>query len=298
MRPDVGIPSMTREVLRWLEGECISISPIEISGDVWDTYVCDREYRYSYSTRWYFPVHARTSVLTIHDCREIEHPYWSPHRGSILRDRIRQHWSDGGIIHTFSECVATCIRERVGEEGPLYAARLDPKIEYVSTKSLSRPKIVLVGSEALHKGHEFVLNCWRRLRLKDADFVLIGPRSSASECLDRHPAIRNQNVLRLGNVSKSVKLELISTAQAIVAPSRHEGLGLVVIEALQLGVPVIASDIPAHREVAAGWATLLDPYDTDAWIDAMRMGICGEFRFPGPFEPKRDYARWRAIFDT
>ena len=42
---------------------------------------------------------------------------------------------------------------------------------------------------------------------------------------------------------------LVRGATAVVAPSSVEGFGLPVAEALSLGVPVIASDIAAHREV-------------------------------------------------
>jgi glycosyltransferase involved in cell wall biosynthesis len=38
-------------------------------------------------------------------------------------------------------------------------------------------------------------------------------------------------------------------------------------EALTLGVPVIASDLPCHREVGQGIPALLDPHHVDAWVD-------------------------------
>jgi glycosyltransferase involved in cell wall biosynthesis len=52
-------------------------------------------------------------------------------------------------------------------------------------------------------------------------------------------------------------------------PSHYEGFGLPVLEALAAGRPVLASDIPAHREVAGGQAELLPTQDTDAWAAAL-----------------------------
>ncbi len=58
-------------------------------------------------------------------------------------------------------------------------------------------------------------------------------------------------------------------ALAVVMPSRKEGFGLPMLEAMAAGVPVIASDIPALREVGAGAAIYVPPDDADAWAQAI-----------------------------
>ena len=63
---------------------------------------------------------------------------------------------------------------------------------------------------------------------------------------------------------------LVRGATAVVAPSSVEGFGLPVAEALSLGVPVIASDIPAHREVGSHRATFIDPIDGLTWVRTVR----------------------------
>ena len=62
-----------------------------------------------------------------------------------------------------------------------------------------------------------------------------------------------------------------------------EGFGLPVAEALGLGVPVIASDIPAFREVGGDIPTFLDPASPEAWL-----GRIGEFAVDGPRTPAPD----------
>ena len=55
----------------------------------------------------------------------------------------------------------------------------------------------------------------------------------------------------------------------MVAPSFVEGYGLPVAEALALGVPVLASDIPAHREVGGEYAEYIHPLDGRGWAEAL-----------------------------
>ncbi len=58
-------------------------------------------------------------------------------------------------------------------------------------------------------------------------------------------------------------------SKGMLSPTRTEGFGLPVYEANALGVPTIASDIPAHREIANAQTTLLSPDDADAWEQAI-----------------------------
>jgi glycosyltransferase involved in cell wall biosynthesis len=59
-------------------------------------------------------------------------------------------------------------------------------------------------------------------------------------------------------------------ATALVLPSLYEGFGLPAVEAMQLGVPVICSDIDVLREVTGGRATFVDATDLDCLVAALR----------------------------
>jgi glycosyltransferase involved in cell wall biosynthesis len=69
---------------------------------------------------------------------------------------------------------------------------------------------------------------------------------------------------------------LHTSAIAFLMPSRKEGFGLPLLEAMSVGTPVIASAIGAHREVAGDAALVLDPDDPEAWIEAIRKVVTDE----------------------
>ncbi len=73
----------------------------------------------------------------------------------------------------------------------------------------------------------------------------------------------------VGTVDEETLWALLGGATVFAFPSRHEGFGLPVLEAMSQGVAVVASDIPALRELAGGAARLVPATDVDAWADAV-----------------------------
>jgi colanic acid biosynthesis glycosyl transferase WcaI len=76
-------------------------------------------------------------------------------------------------------------------------------------------------------------------------------------------------VVRPGRVPAADRDGMYACASALVWPSRYEGFGAPVLEAMRAGCAVISSDATCLPEVTGGAAMLLDPLDTDAWVDAI-----------------------------
>jgi glycosyltransferase involved in cell wall biosynthesis len=86
-----------------------------------------------------------------------------------------------------------------------------------------------------------------------------------------HDARHEQNGVRwLGYIGEPELVELYRHATALVFPSRYEGFGLPVLEAMARRTPVIASDASSIPEVARGAAILVDPDDVEGLAEAMR----------------------------
>ena len=79
----------------------------------------------------------------------------------------------------------------------------------------------------------------------------------------------------LGPVGHDELPALYRGADLFAFPSRHEGFGLPVLEAMAQGTPVVCADIPALVEVAGGAARLVAPGDTQAWADAITSTLMG-----------------------
>lgn len=71
------------------------------------------------------------------------------------------------------------------------------------------------------------------------------------------------DIILTGYVSQENYPLLMAGAKAFVFPSKFEGFGLPVLEAMACGVPVVCSDIPALKEVASDKAIYFDPDNVD-----------------------------------
>jgi glycosyltransferase involved in cell wall biosynthesis len=77
-------------------------------------------------------------------------------------------------------------------------------------------------------------------------------------------------IVRLDHLPRALLLKLIRGARGVLFPSIYEGFGLPVLEAMQLGAPVLTSTASSLPEVAGEAAMLVDPYDTAAIADGIR----------------------------
>jgi glycosyltransferase involved in cell wall biosynthesis len=222
-------------------------------------------------------------VVMIHDLIPIAFPeFCSPlgrTRHEQRMDAVLEHAAlvIGNSASTAAE-VAAFAAERGVAPPPLCVAPLGIETTFLTprSKALSdRPYFICVGTIEPRKNLTFLLTVWRRLaeRMGEATprLVLVGRRGweceSVVDQLERSPPIQRY-VHEVSDLHDEQLADLISGATALLAPSFIEGFDLPSIEALALGTPVIASDIPAHRELARD-AQVIDPLDGLGWADAI-----------------------------
>ena len=107
----------------------------------------------------------------------------------------------------------------------------------------------------------------------DLHLVMVGPDGwGVHEFHDALAAAHHADrVHRIGYVAKDERADLLAGATALAYPSIYEGFGLPPLEAMQSGVPVVASNAGPIPEVLGDAALLPDPFDDDSISDALRL---------------------------
>ena len=80
-----------------------------------------------------------------------------------------------------------------------------------------------------------------------------------------------KRVIQLSYAPFSLLVSLIRGARAALFPSLYEGFGLPALEAMLLGTPVICANTSSLPEVVGDAALMIDPYDSAALADAIRV---------------------------
>lgn len=138
-----------------------------------------------------------------------------------------------------------------------------------------RPRVLYVGGYDVRKNVGTLIEAMAEVLRQhpDGELVLVGAQDQLE--IRRHlvqAGIDGRTVVT-PFVSRSDLVALYRSADLFVFPSRYEGFGMPPAQALAVGVPVIAGDTPAVREVVQHYGELVPPDDRDAWVDAIGRAL-------------------------
>ncbi|MFC8038846.1 glycosyltransferase family 4 protein [Paenarthrobacter sp. NPDC057355] len=190
--------------------------------------------------------------------------------------KLPLHWIERLGVRTHSRLISVSegISERLKEVNPdlhvdVIGNGVDPGIGEIGP-NLGQDVLFLGRLEVGHKGLDLLVQAWADIRCRIDGKLLIAGTGPDEERLRAsiEAAGLSDSVEMLGWLAGDAKFRALSNARLLVVPSRHETFGLVAIDALAAGTPVVAFDIPCLREIippGAGW--LVEAFDVKAFAD-------------------------------
>jgi len=236
-------------------------------------------------------VRAVRPILTIHDLQYLYYPeYFTKAKLTYLRTMVPRSAEVARLVLTPSEFSRRTVIERLN---------IDPSIVVVVPHGIS-PRTISASSDALerygisgsfflypaitypHKNHLVLVEAFARVLENHPDtmLVLTGAKGSMEVRIAREVAQLGigDRVLRLGYIPSDDLEALYAEAVALTFPSRFEGFGAPVLEAMARRCPVIASDATALPEVVQDAGYLVSPDNAEQWAHAMEHLLTDESR--------------------
>ena len=228
---------------------------------------------------WLLRRRGARAIVVVHDLIPITHPEYC-RRGEYATHITRMRCAVGmgaGIVanskHTLADLQAFC-RDDGLTCPPAISALLAPGFQALTPgpRPMAHPYFVVLSTIEPRKNHWMLLQLWRRLvetmGTSAPCLVVIGKRGweceNVVDLLERCIPLKGV-VIEKAACSDAELITLLHHARALLFPSFAEGYGLPVTEALSLGVPVIASELPVFRESTDGVPDYADPLDGKRW---------------------------------
>ncbi|CAM0124922.1 Glycosyltransferase family 1 protein [Stenotrophomonas geniculata] len=136
----------------------------------------------------------------------------------------------------------------------------------------ARPVIMNCGRLSKQKNQSFLIDCMRDL---DANLVIVGEGELRQEIEARISQLGLEGkVILVGEVPPSQVGAYLALGDIFAFPSHFEAFGLVAVEAMRAGLPLVCSDHPALREVVGDAGILLPPTDRNSWVKTLSELAC------------------------
>jgi len=231
------------------------------------------------------PARRAAPVVTVHDLTYLRYPELVTAASARYRELVPRGLARGAVVCTPTAAVAA----EVGETYRLPADRLvvtplglrpvwrsarPPDPGWLAARGLPARYLLFVGSREPRKGLDVLLAAYRELLADQPGappLVLAGPPGWGT-ALDL-AGLPEGAVHLPGYLPEQDLASLTAGAAGMVFPSRYEGFGLPPLQALACGTPVVASDLPALREVLGTEADLVPAGDAAALAAALATAL-------------------------
>jgi glycosyltransferase involved in cell wall biosynthesis len=250
-----------------------------------------------FSDWMYPPQRAGVRATTIHDLVPLHHPEWTTARTRSMHGRKYRNAAETCDVvfvnsaYTGRDVTATLgvPHERIRVAHPAPKAVFRPE---GPAAELGAPYVLTVATLEPRKNLQVLVEAHRLLE-GELELAVVGAEGWGEQPLLDAPGIR-----RLGFVTDDELARLYRGADVVAYPSRFEGFGIPVIEAMACGVPVVVSSHESLDEASGDAALRADPEDPAAFAAAIERARVERATL---VSRGREHARrfsWRAVGET
>jgi glycosyltransferase involved in cell wall biosynthesis len=211
-------------------------------------------------------------VVTIHDLAFEVYPHdFSARTGWKYRTFTRRAARSAERVICVSTFTAQDVCERYGvDSAKVRVIPEAPALPLGGAAPPGGPYLLAVGDLRAKKDPLTLVRAWRELRADGLPHRLVLAGADGGEASALRSAAGEEPLEITGYVDDAQLDGLIRGADVLVHPSLYEGFGLVLVEAMARGTPVVAARATALPETAAGAAMLFEPGEPEDLAAAIR----------------------------
>lgn len=238
-----------------------------------------------HSTAYRLPPPGVPSVCLVHDMIPELFPDTFPGRpGEVMRERRKAVFERATLILCVSRNTRHDLVRLLGIDDAI--CRVAHDAAFLSGAAIrddgelhsGHPFLLYVGGYRIpYKNFRFILRCLGGAGCSEFscyDLVVVGPEKPTPRELSEYASLMPLDRLHFLTGCSDDRLSgLYRRCSALVFPSRYEGFGLPLVEALSVGAPVVCSTAKAVQEVGGDAVCFFDPDSPEEFRSALRCAL-------------------------